>query len=155
MSSKTNDDRWRQKLRRMAEVERRRVSDNRDESTISESSSSSSPQGQILHDGDDNMNVSYESDSNDSDNDETEAGMDECEQGRVAIRNLSSSSNLNHVQIKNLLKTLRAPPFNLLYLPKDPRTLLQTPTIVVRNIVRNRAGGRYLHFGFKISLLKS
>ena len=200
MASKTYDDlSWRQKRRRMAEVERCRVADNRDESTISKSSSSSSPRGQILshshdepdssesndeaqdtavrgdrdvdgnrlnvssdviegneevHDHDDKMNVSYKSDSNDFDNDETKAGVDECEQGRDAIRNLSSSSNLSHVQIKNLLGTLRASPFNLLYLPKDPITLLQTQTIDVRNIVRNRAGGRYLHFGFKNLLIK-
>ena len=86
------------------------------------------------------------------DNNEAEVLPEIIEQGKAALRNMCLSTELNHVQIKHLLRTLRAPPFNLYYLPKDPRTLHHTPTVVVRNIIHDIAGGRYVHFGFKNQL---
>ena len=85
-------------------------------------------------------------------NNEAEVLPNQFLQGRLTLRNKCLSVNLNHVQVKRLLRTLRNAPFNLHYLPKDPRTLLETPTVVVKNIVQNVAGDRYLHFGFKLLL---
>jgi hypothetical protein len=53
-----------------------------------------------------------------------------------------------------ILKTLRAFPFNLTFLPKDTRTLLQTPTAAATRHVQQLAGGEYLHLGFKSTLLR-
>ena len=69
--------------------------------------------------------------------------------------------NMSHAQQKVILRTLRSEPFNLTHLPKDPRTVLNTPSVVVRNIARTSAGGRCIHFGFsnlikdKLGLIQS
>ena len=71
-----------------------------------------------------------------------------------AIKNAFLASNLKHTQCNILLKTLREFPINLNFLPKDARTILQTPTIVATTLIQRIAGGEYLHLGFKITLEK-
>lgn len=68
---------------------------------------------------------------------------------RKASRAAFNAARLNKVQQKIILRTLRAFPFNLPHLPKDPRTVMQTPTIVVRDIIQAVSGGKYLHFGIE------
>lgn len=75
-------------------------------------------------------------------------------QAETALKNAFLSANLKHTQQKCILKTLRCFPFNLTYLPKDSRTLLKTPTVVVKNIIQHLAGGEYLHMGLEDLLIK-
>ena len=79
-------------------------------------------------------------------NNEAEVLPDQFLQGRLTLRNMCLSVNLSHVQVKHILRTLRNAPLDFHYLPKDPRTLLGTPTVVVKNIVQNVAGVSYLYF---------
>lgn len=58
------------------------------------------------------------------------------------------------MQCNVLLKSLRQFPFNLNFLPKDARTILQTPSIVATQLIHQIAGGEYLHIGFKSTLKK-
>lgn len=71
-----------------------------------------------------------------------------------ALKNAFLSANIKHNQGNIILKTLRAFPFNLTCLPKDTRTLLQTPTSVATRHVQQVAGGEYLHLGFKSTLVR-
>ena len=43
----------------------------------------------------------------------------------------------------------------MIFLPKDTRTLVSTPTVVASRFVQEIAGGKYLHLGFKSSLQKA
>ncbi|RLU23954.1 hypothetical protein DMN91_004162 [Ooceraea biroi] len=56
------------------------------------------------------------------------------------LRQAFLTANLSHKQGNILLKTLREFPFNLNHLPKDTRTLLQTPTVVANRYVQQLAG---------------
>lgn len=71
---------------------------------------------------------------------------------RNMLKNAVLAAGLKHTQSNILLKTLRQFPFNLHSLPKDSRTLLQTPTVVASRFVHQIAGGEYLHIGFKNTL---
>lgn len=73
---------------------------------------------------------------------------------KKALKNVFLITNLKHTQIKTILRTLREFPFDLNYLPKDPRTLLQTPATIAIGVIQNIAGGEYLHVGFKWTLMK-
>lgn len=73
---------------------------------------------------------------------------------RRKIKNAFLSAALTHKQGNIILKTLRENPFNLLHLPKDSRTVLNTPTFVASRFIHHVAGGEYLHVGFKDSLLR-
>ena len=73
---------------------------------------------------------------------------------RNALRNAFLSVNVNHTQAKKILATLRSFPFNIANLPKDPRTLFKTPKAVVKNMIQNMSGGKYLHIGCKVMLQK-
>lgn len=73
---------------------------------------------------------------------------------RRALKNAFLSAYMNLTQGNILLKTLRQFPFNLISLPKDSRTVVNTPTIVASRLIRNLAGGEYLHIGFKKTLIK-
>ena len=64
------------------------------------------------------------------------------------------AANINHTQGIILLKTLRGFPFNLISLPKDTRTILNTSTIVASTKVQHIAGGEYIHIGFTKTLIK-
>lgn len=61
---------------------------------------------------------------------------------------------LKHTQRNIISRTLREPPFNLVYLTKDARTLLNIPTLVASRMIRQIAGGEYLHIGFKRTMIK-
>lgn len=71
-----------------------------------------------------------------------------------ALKHAFLSANLKHSQGNILLKTLCTFPFNLAYLPKDTRTLLETPTVVATRYVQQLAGGEYLHLGLKYTLIR-
>lgn len=71
-----------------------------------------------------------------------------------ALRNAFLNANLKHGQGNVLLRTLRDFPFNLTCLPKDTRTLLETPAVVATRHVQHILGGEYLHIGFKRRLIK-
>ncbi|XP_043474343.1 uncharacterized protein LOC122506302 isoform X1 [Leptopilina heterotoma] len=73
---------------------------------------------------------------------------------RRSLKNAFLAANINHSQGNVLLKTLRQFPFNMYWLPKDSRTVMNTPTIVASTRVQNLAGGQYLHIGFKKTLVK-
>ena len=70
------------------------------------------------------------------------------------MKNAFVAANMKHRQGNILLKALREYPFNLHLLPKDSRTLLKTPTVVVSRIIQQVSGGKYHHVGFKSNLLK-
>lgn len=82
------------------------------------------------------------------------AVVDVESEGRKSLKNGFLSGNLNRSQQQIMLQTLRGFPFFLRYLPKDPRTLLQTPSVVVKNIIISIAGGKYIHLGFEDNLVK-
>lgn len=71
-----------------------------------------------------------------------------------ALKNAFLAANLKHTQCNILLNTLREFPFNLNFLPKDARSILQTPTNVAGDFIRQIAGGEYLHIGLKITVEK-
>ena len=71
-----------------------------------------------------------------------------------ALKNAILAANLKHTQCNILLKTLREFPFNLNFLPRDARTILNTPAIVVTRFIQRVAGGKYLHIDFKLTLEK-
>jgi len=74
---------------------------------------------------------------------------------RSALKSTILAVNLKHTQGNILLKMLREFPFNLQCLPKDMRTLLQTPTDVhSTRFIQRIAGGEYLHLGLKCTLIK-
>jgi len=73
---------------------------------------------------------------------------------RSALKNAFLAANLKHTEGNVLLKMLREFPFNLQCLPKDMRTLLQTPTDVATKFIQTIAGGEYLHLGLKCTLIK-
>lgn len=73
---------------------------------------------------------------------------------KKALKNAFLAANLKHTQINIILRTLREFPFGLNFLPKDARTILQTPTTVANEVIQNMAGGEYLHVGFKLTLMK-
>lgn len=62
-------------------------------------------------------------------------GLDLNHEMRQRLKNAFILANLNHAQQKIILNTLRDFPFHHTYLPKDPRTLQNTPTLTVRNII--------------------
>ncbi|XP_071582168.1 uncharacterized protein [Temnothorax nylanderi] len=71
-----------------------------------------------------------------------------------ALKQLFLLANLKHKQGNILLKTLHEFPFNLTFLPKDTRTLLETPTDVASRHVQYIDGGEYLHLGLQYTLIK-
>lgn len=73
---------------------------------------------------------------------------------RRALRNAFLNANVKHGQGNVLLRTLREFPFNLTCLPKDTRTLLETPVVVATRHVQHILGGEYLYIGFKRTLIK-
>lgn len=73
---------------------------------------------------------------------------------KKALKNAFLAANINHTQGNVLLSTLRQFPFNLIHLPKDSRTVFNTPTITGSTRVQKLAGGEYLHIGFKKTLIK-
>lgn len=73
---------------------------------------------------------------------------------KKSLRNAFLAANLKHTECNIILKALKSFPLNLNFLPKDARTILQTPTTVVNGIVQKIAGGEYLHVGFKATLRK-
>lgn len=73
---------------------------------------------------------------------------------RTALKNAFLNANINHKQGNIILKTLRRFPFNLISLPKDSRTVLNTPTVVASSKITLIEGGEYLHIGFKKTLIK-
>lgn len=80
--------------------------------------------------------------------------IDVGEEAQRKLKNTFLNAKLNYSQQNQILETLRRAPFFLHYLPKDSRTLQNTPTIVVRNIIQNFEGGDYLHLGFEEHLTK-
>ena len=70
------------------------------------------------------------------------------------LKNAILAANLKHTQCNILLKTLREFPFNLNFLLRDARTILNTPIIVVTRFIQRIAGGEYLYIGFKLTLEK-
>ncbi|XP_033231488.1 uncharacterized protein LOC117182496 [Belonocnema kinseyi] len=70
------------------------------------------------------------------------------------LKNSFLAAGLTHTQGNTFLKTLRAVPFNLRYLPKDTRTLVNTLTAVASRYIQEIAGGEYLHIGLKKSMIK-
>ncbi|CAH0558730.1 unnamed protein product [Brassicogethes aeneus] len=66
-----------------------------------------------------------------------------------SLKNAFLTANMSHAQQKVILRTLRSEPFGLLHVPKDPRTIMATPSTVVRNLIQNVSGGKYVHFGFE------
>lgn len=100
----------------------------------------------------DNLEGNVADDSEDDENDDVFQNLADVQ--RRALKNVFLATNMKHVQGNQLLKTLREFPFNLICLPKDTRTLLQTPTVVASHFVQQLAGGEYLHIGFKDTLLK-
>lgn len=70
------------------------------------------------------------------------------------LRHAFLAANLSHKQGNLLLQTLREFPFNLNYLPKDARTLLQTPTVVANRYLQQLAGGEYLHIVLRSTITK-
>ncbi|CAH0554787.1 unnamed protein product [Brassicogethes aeneus] len=87
-----------------------------------------------------------------------EGGEDvEIERGDIRRRALHMAflkARLNHTQVKCILDALRAPPFNMQFLPMDPRSMLKTPNLVVTNLISHTAGGEFLHLGFEDIILK-
>lgn len=73
---------------------------------------------------------------------------------RRTLKNAFLAVGLKHMQGNIILKALREYPFHLITLPKDTRTLLQTPTIIASRLIEEIAGGQYLHIGFKSTLTK-
>ncbi|XP_032690600.1 uncharacterized protein LOC116853586 isoform X1 [Odontomachus brunneus] len=71
-----------------------------------------------------------------------------------ALKNAFLAANIKHTQGNILLKILREHPFNLGFLPKNVRTLLQTPTAPAIAHVQRIPGGEYLHIGLKYILKK-
>lgn len=93
------------------------------------------------------------------------ANSDEDEENIIPVVNLNSArkkslkhaflaANLKHAQCNILLNTLRSFPFNLNFILKDAKTILQTPTVVASNFIQETAGGEYLHVGFRTTLEK-
>ena len=70
------------------------------------------------------------------------------------VKNAFLSAGLTHTQGNIILKTLREYPFQYLHLPKDSRTILNTPAFVASRFVHETAGGEYLHIGFQDGLQK-
>lgn len=108
---------------------------------------------------DDNIPVdnSEESDRSESSQDEGDNVNDQANLADIqkrALKNVFLEAGIKHNQGNILLKALRQYPFNLNSLPKDTRTLLQTPTVVASTFVRPIAGGEYLHIGFRSTLTK-
>lgn len=92
------------------------------------------------------------SNSSEDDNDNVPEDIDELK--KKALKYAFLSANLKHNQGNILLKTLCTFPFNLAYLPKDTRTLLQTPTVVATRHIQQLAGGEYLHLRLKYTLIR-
>ena len=72
---------------------------------------------------------------------------------RRAFKNTFLSTNMTDLQQKEIFQMLRDEPFLLKYLPKVPRTVVNTPSIVERNLVQNLCGRRYIYFNSE-SLIK-
>lgn len=89
---------------------------------------------------DDDLNLNYEWDLN--------------YEMQQRLKNAFFLANLNHAQQKIILRTLREFPFYHTNLPKDPRTLQNTPTLTVRNVIQPVSGGQYLHLGVEHNLRK-
>lgn len=92
------------------------------------------------------------SSDDDDDNDHFEENI--ASLARRRMKNAFLSAGLTHKQGNIILKALRENPFNHHYLPKDTRTVLDTPTFVASRFVQEVAGGEYLHIGFKYCILK-
>lgn len=86
--------------------------------------------------------------------DDVAAAEDLQELRKRALKNCFLKEKLNYTQVKGVLKTLRAYPFSLVDLPQDSRTILNTLTLVVSNLICHIAGGEYLHLGFTDEVLK-
>ena len=104
----------------------------------------------------DNRNEQNEIDSDSSDNDNNQVNDNELTDhafaAESALKNVFLSTNLKHTQQKAILGALRSYPFNHVYFPQDHRTLLQTPTFIVRIRLQEVAGGQYFHFGLRALL---
>lgn len=100
----------------------------------------------------DDMNVDNNDDLYDYQGDinlEIGAAPNIVEVQQTAVKKAFLAANLNHTQGNIILQMMRSYPFGHQSLPKDTRTVLNTPTIVVRDIIERRAGGAYIHIGFK------
>lgn len=108
----------------------------------------------------DEMNFDYENGESDDNSEESNSDDpvliedDIRTRCRRKLKYAFLSAGLTHQQGNIISKTLREEPFQLVHLPKDARTILNTPSFVASRSIHKIAGGEYLHVGFKNGLLK-
>ncbi|XP_051173360.1 uncharacterized protein LOC127289463 isoform X2 [Leptopilina boulardi] len=95
-----------------------------------------------------------ENESDTSADEEILAPENAADASKRILKNAFLAAGLKHNQGNILLKTLRSIPFGLAHLPKDSRTLLNTPSNVASRQIQQIAGGEYLHIGLKETFRK-
>ena len=100
------------------------------------------------------INIEDMSDSSENENADLNVPRNPAELKNNALKNAFLEANLKNNQGNIILNTFREFPFNLVSLPVDSRTLLQTPTVVASRFVHRIGNGEYLHIGFKKTLNK-